>query len=702
MPSATTVFLHHIFVACLLWLLACFHSEVLAHFNFTAHMSQRPRKQQKLDGVEWQSGFALRCLGSARRISEQISKLNEDQSESALSASRIRHLTSERLHELGNTMTPYGRLVQKHSALGPDINFISPHALIHYCASKSTEFAKFHASLATNGDPLSIVFYMDGATAGSDLRPAPRKYENIYWSFMEYPSWFRGRKAGWMTFLTLKKTSMTEHDVSHTELMRFALRVFFNPDEGEWNFKIGVRLGSSGFILTADPGPFLADFEGIVQAFCLMGASGRKACPFCKNMLWRCDEFEDDYLCHLSCSEYTRFDLHTNESMREMTDEIEAASETLPPGRFTELQKNYGISYNPEGLPWDRSLRDLIKMPHGLHLDWQHIFASSGGVGQYHLNAFVHACENIASISGKELDEMALNVKMPSGQELAKDFFSNRVSDNAAGHVKAFASEVISAVSVLALIIQVVLIGELPDEMQEHVTCLLLLESIFHTLRGADAPGCTDESYGLHEMLQLHHELFLKLYPDCFKPKLHLGRHLPAIWRTWKRLLNCFGPERHHKDLLMALRGCVNTNHESFAIAHELLRYTGEIENDALFAPSSLVPPVRVVNFEVNVGNAVFQASACSRSANTPVGIITRGELVHWRQNGTKQCGVVNLFLVLWGSAGGGIACIVGLCRDAGEGKWARSEVLAIVSPQALLGRLPYFIDGDDLHPRFA
>ena len=205
MPSATTVFLHHIFVACLLWLLACFHSEVLAHFNFTAHMSQRPRKQQKLDGVEWQSGFALRCLGSARRISEQISKLNEDQPESALSASRIRHLTSERLHELGNTMTPYGRLVQKHSALGPDINFISPHALIHYCASKSTEFAKFHASLATNGDPLSIVFYMDGATAGSDLRPAPRKYENIYWSFMEYPSWYRGRKAGWMTFLTIKK-----------------------------------------------------------------------------------------------------------------------------------------------------------------------------------------------------------------------------------------------------------------------------------------------------------------------------------------------------------------------------------------------------------------------------------------------------------------------------------------------------------------
>ena len=61
----------------------------------------------------------------------------------------------------------------------------------------------------------------------------------------------------------------------------------------------------------------------------------------------------------------------------------------------------------------------------------------------------MHACQDIANISGSDLDDMALYVKMPRAQELAKDFFSNRLSDDANGHTKAFASEVINAVSML-------------------------------------------------------------------------------------------------------------------------------------------------------------------------------------------------------------------------------------------------------------
>ena len=50
----------------------------------------------------------------------------------------------------------------------------------------------------------------------------------------------------------------------------------------------------------------------------------------------------------------------------------------------------------------------------------------------------------------------------------------------------------------------------------------------------------------LEEILAAHHDLFLTLYADCQKPKLHYMRHLARLFRQFGKVLTCFGGERHH------------------------------------------------------------------------------------------------------------------------------------------------------------
>ena len=298
----------------------------------------RKRGRVSSSSISPSADFVLSSGAAIQRIVTMLVQLHEEAGDETVAATTARDRMREELHRMGRISTPYGTLVQQSTIKGSDVaempfEFLNPFALMYYCAQVSDAFAKFHTDLA-NRRPcgrLRLVFYMDGATAGGELRPEPRKYNNIYWSFLEYPSWFRSGKCGWITFNLTKVTTLYEAGVSYSSVLRFVLKTFFNPEENEWNFStVGVQLTPT-FVLLADPGPYLADFEGHAQAFCLVGAQGRKACPFCKNGLWRCDVFNDhEYFLHLTSSQFHRFDICTDAAMRVMVEDISATTGGLP------------------------------------------------------------------------------------------------------------------------------------------------------------------------------------------------------------------------------------------------------------------------------------------------------------------------------------------------------------------------------------
>ena len=78
---------------------------------------------------------------------------------------------------------------------------------------------------------------------------------------------------------------------------------------------------------------------------------------------------------------------------------------------------------------------------------------ASGGVGQYHINAFAHVLTKNGISTLERLDgfsERIMSCNTSRYQKLARTFFQDRINDNQNGPVKAFAAEVLTATAVLA------------------------------------------------------------------------------------------------------------------------------------------------------------------------------------------------------------------------------------------------------------
>ena len=91
------------------------------------------------------------------------------------------------------------------------------------------------------------------------------------------------------------------------------------------------------------------------------------------------------------------------------------------------------------------------------------------------------------------------------------------LSDKDGAHLKIYASECLQMIEALGAFCEAAL---LPNEkLQEECRCFGLLVRIAYILRSGDrAAGRLGL---LQELLQQHHDAYLRLYPDCEKPKLH-------------------------------------------------------------------------------------------------------------------------------------------------------------------------------------
>ena len=62
----------------------------------------------------------------------------------------------------------------------------------------------------------------------------------------------------------------------------------------------------------------------------------------------------------------------------------------------------------------------------------------------------------------------------------------------------------------------------------------------------------------MEQKLKEQRDLFAELYPECLKPKLHYGDHIPRSRRKRKQILSCFAPERRHKFSMTVARTAYN------------------------------------------------------------------------------------------------------------------------------------------------
>ena len=160
-------------------------------------------------------------------------------------------------------------------------------------------------------------------------------------------------------------------------------------------------------------------------------------------------------------------------------------------------------------------------------IDSTHCLTASGGVAQYHVNEYVRIIQD-HGLSLEQLDTFKNEITWPAGERkhaLTKPFCQDRWNPRYGKHFKAFASEMLSCVTVLVAFTQQVLIPA--GILGPHVECFLLLASIMDIYNMGD--NAVNHVRELDSQSQTYVEMFDALYPWLAIPKLHMLLHIPKI-----------------------------------------------------------------------------------------------------------------------------------------------------------------------------
>jgi len=568
-----------------------------------------------------------------------------------------RRSVAEELHKHDNVETLHGRLYGSLSVATTDggtldVVCVNPFAFLWYMASMSVIARDFLVEHLT-GKTCKIAFYNDSVTPGNVLRPdAGRTFEAFYWTFMDFPDWFRSKASqGWFAVAFVAATSMAKVKGGIAALAKAFVKLFFNPDEGGLNFeRTGVLLPTSGgdrAHVRATFGAWLADEKAIKEIVCCKGASGIKACVSCKNVVNRTTPEAGDYLVHISEPQTDRFDSNEPQDLTNMVCELQAKYGAVPKSEFAFLEKAFGLCYVPEGILFDEYTRNVVQFPRSIFWDWMHCLLASGGVAQYECNQFARALTR-AGISLKQIDDFCSNIAVPEARsKLGNTFFSDRVVNKNDAHMRAFASEMLSVISQLGIFVDAVV--KPAGAVTANVKCFDWLRQIVRALTVGD------QAVGKVELLKRalfeHHECFARAYPGCVKPKIHYLKHSVGCIERLRCNLSCFAPERKHKDAKRVAAYSYNkvpvTIYRSRNKPHSLLlgfvvcfkvgqsvlvRVTYDFFNDVAdgtcFRKYIIGNPVKMPAWAQAITSTIVGDAIVSESLSTPCGIVKVGDVV--------------------------------------------------------------------------
>ena len=443
---------------------------------------------------------------------------------------------------MDNHETPYGKLVSHIDLLLDNdepykLPYINPFALLYVLSNVCVGVGDMVHN-ALRGGFAKLILYFDEIKPGNILRPDQgRSLQCVYWTVLGFPDWFRIRDAGWfpITVMTSKRQSKLPGGAS--ALFRKIMRAFFAPGGG-WNLQVtGVRCKSSegDFLARFTFGGVLADEKAQKEVWSLKGASGTKCCGWCKNVVGRMTVERGGYLVHYSWATPDEFDAHTDDSYRAMIATLTRTASQCPRQELFNLAQVFGINYDTNSILWDQDIMELTSPASGIYWDWMHNLVASGGVFQYEANAFLIAVKD-TGISLSDVDEIAQTIIWPRKYpKLTHNFFATRVTTDTDGHIRAFAAEMFNVDVVLQVFIEYVL--QPAGMLGEQCTCMGYMRTVLGILRLQD--GALQYLPELRTALRNHHTLFLRLYPNLAKPKLHYMWHVCDCLERFAANMSC-------------------------------------------------------------------------------------------------------------------------------------------------------------------
>ena len=206
----------------------------------------------------------------------------------------------------------------------------------------------------------------------------------------------------------------------------------------------------------------------------------------------------------------------------------------------------------------------------------------------------------------------------------------------------------------------------------------------------------------LDQAMQIHHEEFMEVFPECAKPKLHTNRHTIDAMNRHKVNLSCMAAERKHKGAKQRGQHLFRGFDETL-LKKELAMMTECITDTRAFMKIKLAIPEQMLALQSRVGLLLTQGgldpSEFASSSSVVVGLkyFFKGDVLLWRDGGVDCVGYAVCFLKR--DVQGALefhAAVEKFRRLAADDVWSvMGSTIVVIDVERVIAPLP-FIKGND------
>ena len=394
---------------------------------------------------------------------------------------------------------------------------------------------------------------------------------------------------------------------------------------------------------------FISDEKAEKEALGVKGASGTKFCVSCQNCVKvPADDLpEDSPWVHYSCTDMTKFIPHTVASFQELLEGLRVGRAAWSNADFKLAEQSAGINLQ-EAVLVQSHMKGIANVPRSRYVDWFHNAVASGGFMQYQFNQLLFELQKLG-VAPSAVDQFECTLPR-SHTTLKKTFFQDRFVNHRCKHLRALGSGMISAASKLALFMAIVV--DPMHVLPGHSALLRLARRMLEFLLLGDRVLVFINE--LETTTHDHHVLYLRLLPQCNKPKLHLNRHLTEHMRLHNVNISCLPAERQHKQPKQRAAHCFKAFHKTLLVHYVYARLQG-LQEHAVYHKDRLGKPAAPVaacdhEWHVLAGSGLSPPLHKARSAQSGNMRLREKDLLLWKDNhqylvGSAACFIGDILL---------------------------------------------------------
>lgn len=463
--------------------------------------------------------------------------------------------------------------------------------------------AQLHDSSPSSPDnQWRLVIYFDEYTPGMQLRlDNKRKAMNLSIAILDMGPRALKLEQAWVPIAVLRTNIIKKVRGGWSCCLKVMLRALLLSPTMEAGCLLNI--GGRHILAFFRVSNILGDEAGLQAGWSTNGAQGLLCCLECKNCLdMRHSHFaradSSGFLTTVKEKDVTKFEANTDDDIWEKCDRLAAEGNKT---QRKNLERDFGLKYNPDGLLWDLELRRHISPTKSNTHDAMHSQLSDGT-----LNLEIDLCletllqtdlwdfNSLRMLADAEwLPKQQCRTLKASMSEARERHF------NSTGKMQMQASEVLVVAPFLLFFLEkhVVQRGCMIKETASlRAACKVLAHVQESKLGHVDAPA-TQASMYQHcvEYEAAYGERFAD--PDLYKPKMHYRGHLVKQMLRDGFTIDCFAGERTH--------------HRARAIS-EYVRNTTDFEHSVLMRLYADLPDAADAAFATNLKNRAPANEMCA------------------------------------------------------------------------------------------